>query len=238
VVDLNLGEGAIGVVSTKEHGAVADDAEPGTVESEELDSNWPISEPPQDFEETAQKGFPDVADSFDQVSFLSKEKVTLTRDRPALRWLLGMLSLVLSMGLFFQVAYRERNQLAAWEPAFTPWLERACDLIACKIDPVRRIESISVETSTFTRLRGDTYRLSFLLKSSSLTPIAFPAVELTLTDAMDQPFLKRVLLASDVGPASGVLAASSEWPASIDISVQSAATPERVAGYRLVAFYP
>jgi predicted Zn finger-like uncharacterized protein len=192
----------------------------------------------RDFEETESAALATVELPVEGVSFLSKDGESTKRSRPAWRWLLAVVGLFLFLGLFSQVAYRERNRLAAWEPRLAPWLEQVCNVLSCSVDPVRKIESISVDGATFAKLRGDTYRLSFSLKSSSTTPVAFPAVELTLTDMLDRPILRRVLLASDIGPTDAVLAAGAEWPASIDIAVQSTALPERVAGYRLVAFYP
>jgi hypothetical protein len=237
-VDLNLEEASSSQEVADEHRVDASELTPALADGVEYAFNPEVNDASDSFEETTRAELPVEDDLPEQVSFLSKDTTTAVRNRPARRWLFSGLSLVLLVGLLLQVTYRERNRLAAWDPSWAPWLERACGVISCKVAAVRRIESISVESSTFAKLSGDAYRLSFVLKSNASIPIDFPAVELTLTDAMDQPFLRRVLLASDIGPPSSVLAASAEWPASIDIAVQSTGLPERVAGYRLVAFYP
>jgi hypothetical protein len=75
------------------------------------------------------------------------------------------------------------------------------------------------------------------LKSSAATELATPAVELTLTDAQDQPILRRVLQPSDLGLVP-VLAPQGELSASLPVSVTLEQGAARVAGYRLLAFYP
>ena len=193
---------------------------------------------PWAFEETEKASLSVDELPSEEVSFLSRGNEPAKHSRPAWRWLMVIGGVLLSLALLSQATYQERNKLAAWEPRLAPWLERACDALGCSVGAVQRIESISVDSSTFAKLRGDTYRLSFALKSSASTPIAFPAVELTLTDSLDRPILRRVLLVPDFGPKDSILTAGEVWPASIDIAVQSTELPERVAGYRLIAFYP
>ena len=172
------------------------------------------------------------------ISFLSNDTQNPVQSRALWRWFVVVLGLFLLLGLGAQGIYRERQRLAVWEPRLSPWLERACDAVGCSVGPVMKIDAISVESSTFAKVRADTYRLSFSLTNSSTIPVAFPAIELTLTDALDRPVVRRVLRASDLGSTDAVIAASAEWSSSIEIAVQSASLPDRVAGYRLIAFYP
>ena len=66
-----------------------------------------------------------------------------------------------------------------------------------------------------------------------------PALELTLTDTQDQAVVRRVLMPAELGAASGrdrgrlrvVRLASA-------LAVAPTATGDRIAGYRLLAFYP
>ncbi|WP_353619158.1 DUF3426 domain-containing protein, partial [Paracidovorax cattleyae] len=67
-------------------------------------------------------------------------------------------------------------------------------------------------------------------------PVAMPALELTLTDAQEQPVLRRVLLPQDLS-APAELPAHGEWGGAWPVNV-GAAGNARVAGYRLLAFYP
>ena len=170
------------------------------------------------------------------ISFLSNDTKPPVRSRRFGQWLLAVLGLLLFIGLVAQGLYQERQRLAAWEPRLSPWLEQVCDAVGCAVGPVMKIDAINVENSSFARVRADTYRLSFSLKNNALIPVSFPALELTLTDALDRPVVRRVLRASDLGASDLVIAASTEWSSSIEIAVQSATLPDRVAGYRVVAF--
>ena len=123
-------------------------------------------------------------------------------------------------------------------PSLKPALQALCVPFRCTLSPLRKIESIIIESASFTKMRGDTYRLNFTVKNSASTALAVPAIELTLTDTRDQPVVRRVFLATEIGVKLRELAAGSEWPASIAIEVKGGAAAEPVAGYRVVAFYP
>jgi hypothetical protein len=121
-------------------------------------------------------------------------------------------------------------------------LEGLCGLLSCQLNPWRQIESISVDASSFNKLRGDTYRLSFVLKNAADVAVAYPAMELTLTDSQDSPLMRRVLLPAELSPKSPVLEAGAEWSGSTLVALAGeaggSALARRVAGYRILAFYP
>ena len=62
-----------------------------------------------------------------------------------------------------------------------------------------------------------------------------PALELTLTDAADQPVLRRVLLPEHWN-APQELAARGEW--SVSRALVLTPSGARITGYRVIAFYP
>jgi hypothetical protein len=97
---------------------------------------------------------------------------------------------------------------------------------------------VAIETSSFNKLRGDTYRLNVTLKNQSATPVAMPALELTLTDTQDQAVVRRVLQSGDFAPGTAAIGAASDWSTSIGIVVNPSAAGGRVSGYRVIAFYP
>jgi hypothetical protein len=112
-----------------------------------------------------------------------------------------------------------------------------CEQLRCTLGPPRQIEALAIDSSGFNKLRSDAYRLSFTLKNSAAVPVAAPAMELTLTDAQDQPLLRRVLTPAELGAADNVIPAGADWSGAVGIVVSSSGTP-RIAGYRLLAFYP
>lgn len=173
-----------------------------------------------------------------EVSFLRASRANSAWHKPLVRATMGFLGIALVLGLAGQIVFHERDRIAAMQPDLQPSLQAACRFLGCTLAPLRRIESIVIDSSSFARIREDTYRLSFTLRNSAITALAVPALELTLTDSLDQPVVRRVFLPAELGVKSDSLAAGFEWPVSLAVSVTAAAGVERVAGYRLLAFYP
>jgi hypothetical protein len=136
-----------------------------------------------------------------------------------------------------QVGYDQRDRLAALQPQLKPALARMCDVLQCRIGPPRMIEAITIENSGFNRVRNDTYRLSFTVRNTARVQVATPSMELTVTDTQDQPIARRVLTPADLGARDAVIPPAGEWAGSIGVVVTSP-DASRVAGYRLLAFYP
>lgn len=172
------------------------------------------------------------------VSFLRDKSIRSFWDQWLVRATLRLLSLALVLALAGQIAFHERDRIAAMQPELKPWLLAICESLNCSLSPLRRIESIVIDSSSFTRIQGDSYRLNFTLINTATTALAVPAIELTLTDSLDQPVVRRVWLASELGAKSDTLAAGVEWPATLAFAVKAGEGPSRVAGYRLLAFYP
>lgn len=158
--------------------------------------------------------------------------------RPLVRGVLLLLLLASAALLALQYAIQERDRLAVVEPGLRSWLERMCVQLHCTVGPPRQIEAIAIDSSAFNRLRSDAYRLSFTLKNSASFAVAAPSMELTLTDTQDQPVVRRVLTPQELGASSPLLPAGGEWSGSVALAVNANGSGARIAGYRLLAFYP
>ena len=158
------------------------------------------------------------------------------------RFCLVMACVALGGLLFLQVVVQERDRIAAHDARARPAVMTLCQLLDCEIRPLRMIESISVESSSFNKLRADTFRLGFTLRNTGDIPIAQPAIELTLTDTQDTPLVRRVLLPADLDLKAEVLPAGAEQNGTYLVSVSAAAgvagLARNIAGYRVLAFYP
>ena len=200
----------------------------------------PVSAAPLDHAAPADTDDPDPDQSAElsKVSFLRVTRPGSFWGTPILRATLGLLSLLLVLGLVGQIAFHERDRIAAAEPNLKPLLLTFCGLLNCSLSPLRRIESIVIDSSSFAEIQGGTYRLNFSLKNTAATALAVPAIELTLTDTLDQPVVRRVFMPTELGVKADTLTAGSEWAASFAMAVKSAGAADRVAGYRLLAFYP
>ena len=170
------------------------------------------------------------------VSFVRDARRKAFWRRPAVRAVLSMVALVLLGALGAQVAVKERDRIAAMEPRARPFLQELCARLQCRVEPLRQIESLAIDSSSFSKLRTDTYRLSFTIKNNAPLALAMPAIELALTDSGDQPVLRRVLLPADLGVTTPVLAAGGEWTGTFPLGVSGVGA--RIVGYRLLAFYP
>lgn len=177
------------------------------------------------------------AAALEDVSFVRQARRKAFWRRPGVRIVLGLAACVLLITLTLQIAVQERDRIAAAQPALKPLLQQLCGPLQCTVGPPRHIEAVVIEGSTFSKLRGDAYRLNFTLRNQAATDIAMPAVELTLTDGQDQPVVRRVLTPADMGATSAALAAGGDWNGNFAMSVAGTGLG-RVAGYRVLAFYP
>ncbi|PIF27076.1 putative Zn finger-like uncharacterized protein [Acidovorax sp. 56] len=171
----------------------------------------------------------------EDVSFVKAARRRAFWRKPLVRVALVAVSLGLLAVLAGQVAVHERNRLAAMEPRLRPALLALCEPLQCVLAPQRQISDVVIDSSSFNKARGDSYVLAITMKSRATLPLEMPAVELTLTDAQDQPVLRRVLLPSEMS-APQELPAGGEWNAAVSVLVTTGGA--RVAGYRLLAFYP
>jgi predicted Zn finger-like uncharacterized protein len=173
-----------------------------------------------------------------ELTFVRKARRQAFWRRPAVRAAMLITALVLALLLVLQVAVQDRDRLAAAEPSLRPWLFVVCRWLDCTVGPPRRIDAIAIESTSFNRLRPDTYRLQVTLKNQAATEVAMPALELSLTDAQERTVVRRVLVPGEFGATSSALAPASEWSSSIALAVTDSTLGGKIAGYRLLAFYP
>lgn len=179
-----------------------------------------------------------------EVSFVRDARRQAFWRKPLVRVLLVFLVLLLMAVLTLQLAVQQRDRLAVLEPRLKPALQLVCGLLACNVGPVRQIEAIVIDSSSFNKINDSVYRLSFAIKNTTATAVAMPSLEVTLTDTQDQAVIRRVLTPVQFGMPSGLLAASAEFSGALTLQLMPETPREagnvsrRVAGYRLLAFYP
>jgi Protein of unknown function (DUF3426) len=139
--------------------------------------------------------------------------------------------------LVLQIAHHRRDGIAARWPETRPVLDAWCEALGCRIEALRRIEDLSVESTALTRVNGpvaDAFRLSVALRNRGELPLALPSIDLSLTDASGELVARRTLAPRDfrVVAASVAPGAEAAWQLTL-----SAGSP-RVAGYTVEIFYP
>ena len=176
------------------------------------------------------------------VSFVRDARRQAFWRSPMVRVLLTLLALALTVLLAFQFAVQQRDALASLEPRLKPVLQSVCEVLGCKVGPVRKIEALVIDSSTFNKVSDRVYRLSFSIKSTAVIAVAMPSLEVTLTDTQDQAVIRRVLTPLQFGMVSGLLGPGGEFSGAVTLQLTpleaGSETARRIAGYRLLAFYP
>jgi predicted Zn finger-like uncharacterized protein len=153
-------------------------------------------------------------------------------------WLPGVLLMLLL--LLAQAAYHYRSAITLLFPETKPYAAALCASLGCELPLPRRTGLMSIEASD---LQADTINpnvmvLSATLKNRAIFDQQHPLLELTLTDAQDQPVVRRVLAPQDyLGKAVNTqtgFTANTE----IAIKVFIEGSQIRATGYRLYLFYP
>ncbi|MGE5737518.1 MAG: DUF3426 domain-containing protein [Betaproteobacteria bacterium] len=147
---------------------------------------------------------------------------------------------LLIVALLAQALFEYRDALAANAPASRPLLSAACALFGCTIEPPRDAGALSIDASD---LQADPAHRGLLLLSATLRnrsthAIAFPYLELTLTDASDRIVARRAFAPAEY--AGGAADPHRGIPANgehvVRVFLDASATQQ--AGYRLYLFYP
>lgn len=144
-----------------------------------------------------------------------------------------------SLLLAGQVAYAFRGELAARWPGLRPSLAAACQPLRCAIPLPQHPELISLESSELAAERGvaGVLTLSAVLRNRAGFEQAYPALELTLTDAQDRPVARRVLAPSDYLGARAARESAFAAGSETNFRLHIDATGLAASGYRLYVFY-
>ena len=154
---------------------------------------------------------------------------------PVARAALGVIGVLLLGALMLQAAHHFRDGLAARWPEAKPALAAWCGIAGCSIQAPQHIEDIAVESTALTRADGpETFRFAVTLRNRAATPVAIPAVDLSLTDPSGQLVARRMLTPSEFRVGSSLIQAGAELPMQLLLTTGST----RVTGYTVEIFYP
>ncbi len=167
--------------------------------------------------------------------------------RPAVRAASAGVAVLLAVLLAAQAALLWRDTLAAHLPAIAALLATLCRGAGCVVEPLRRIERLSLESSNLARLDAPAnvaadgaasgeprYRLDLLLRNRADVALMLPAIDLSLTDARGQLVARRVLRMAELGAPRTVIDAGRELPLQALLGTGEL----RVEGYTVELFYP
>ena len=172
----------------------------------------------------------------EDLSFVREAKRRQFWRQPWVRLMLVAGLCVVLAAVALRSAHNNRDFLAASYPDAKPALQQMCDVLACEIKPLRKLEGIAIDSSSFDRSADGSFRLNLSLRNNERLEIATPSFELTLTDADDRQVSKQVVTPQMLR-APVVLRPGRDWAGGLPLKLDPSLAVQ-VAGYRLLAFYP
>ncbi len=148
-------------------------------------------------------------------------------------------AVLLALLLPAQATFHFREAIAARWPAASPLIHQACQALGCKVGAPREVADLAIQASD---LQADPAHQGLLILTATIrnrgaVPLAYPYLELTLTDAQDQVVVRRALTPAEY--VGGTVDLARGIPANSDVAVKlfidASATTQ--AGYRLFLFY-
>jgi hypothetical protein len=155
-------------------------------------------------------------------------------------WAWGLLAGALALALVAQATYQARDILAARFPWTKPALIAGCRWLGCRVEPPRAKDRVSIEAS---ELQSDAAHRGLLILSATLRnraefAVAYPHLELTLTDLEDRVVVRRVFVPAEYAGGTAQLDAGVPGNAEVTAKLFIDASATRQQGYRLNLFYP
>jgi hypothetical protein len=190
-------------------------------------SRPPVSAPPMTAE-------PAITSQTTVPEFMRRAESTARWNRPAVRIALALVSVLLAALLTLQVTLHFRDALAALHPPLRAGLQGLCGAFGCEVQPWRRIEALSIESTSLNPVGSGGYKLNLSLRNKTGVDVAAPWVELSLSDASGAPFARRVVAPDALMPQLKQVGAESEQGLSFSFSTGA----QRVSGYSVNIFYP
>jgi predicted Zn finger-like uncharacterized protein len=159
---------------------------------------------------------------------------------PQRTWLWAVASLLIFLVLLLQIIYFLRVDIAAWLPGLKPAMTSICEQLDCSLPLPQKIDLLSIESSELEAdpTQSNIITLHALLRSHAPYALAYPSIELTLTDTQDNALARRTFSPADyLPPGTDEIQG---FPANREstIKLHLNTTDLKPAGYRLYLYYP
>lgn len=150
-------------------------------------------------------------------------------------------TVLLGLILTLQILYLLRVEIAARLPGTKLGLTRICAVLKCTIPLPQKIDLLSIESSEMETdpTQANIITLHALLRSRAPFALAYPNIELTLTDIQENPLARR-----NFSPAEYISANEDEtlgFPANRESNIKlhlNTTDLKPASGYRLFLYYP
>ncbi len=154
-------------------------------------------------------------------------------------WLWSFASLLLILIAVTQSIYFLREEIAIYYPNAKPYLLQACQQLSCNINLPKKIEFIVIDDSDMQEdaEHPGLVRFASTLINTGNHVIAYPNLELTLTDVEDKPVLRRIFKPDEYLPAETNITDGIQTGAETRIKLAVTTSDIAVAGYRVFVTY-
>lgn len=184
------------------------------------------------------------ADTASQLPSYLGDAVKKNRLRPSntgksRTWLWAFASLILILTAGLQSIYFLRDEIAIYYPASKPYLLQACQKLACTINLPKKIDFIIIDDSDMQEdaEHAGLVRFASTLINNGNHVVAYPNLELTLTDVEDKPVLRRIFKPNEYLPTETNIADGIQAGAETRINLAVTTDDVAVAGYRVFVTY-
>ncbi|WP_347485370.1 DUF3426 domain-containing protein [Vandammella animalimorsus] len=155
---------------------------------------------------------------------------------PGVKAGLGVLAAVLALLLALQVVLQQRDRIAATSPAMKSRMQSLCELLGCTVAPLRAIEQLVLDGSTFQAEGDDVFTLSWTVRNPSQLWLQTPHLWLSLRDHGGNTLIRRPLSPADMADAPMEIAPGQSWQGRQTLRLSQYA--QAVTDYQLQIFYP
>ena len=154
-------------------------------------------------------------------------------------WLWAFATLILLLIAVIQSIYFRRDEIAIYYPNAKPYLVQACQKLSCTINLPHKIEFIVIDDSDMQEdaEHPGLVRFASTLINSGNHAVAYPNLELTLTDVEDKPVLRRIFKPNEYLPAGTIIADGIQANAEARIKLAVTTSDIAVSGYRVFVTY-
>ena len=151
----------------------------------------------------------------------------------------SVIALALLVVLIAQLAWWRREAVMVYWPESQPLFARACAHLGCQLSPPRDIDGLQVEASDLRQVDGP-HRLELRvpLRNRYGIALAYPAIELTLTDNKNDIAIRRVLWPQDYVAPGTPIAAGLPAHATQTMIVRLDSGNAIATNFRVQIFYP
>lgn len=149
------------------------------------------------------------------------------------------LALILLLGLVAQSAYAFRTDVMIFLPQSRDYFLRFCDYLGCEAGSPKLASALHIDASDLNAVdpaRPNEIQLLLSVRNRAAFDLAYPAFELTLTNASEQPIARRVFLPSEY-LAQGIPSTGIKAGGDLGIQLYLDTGTLRATGYRVYLFY-